>query len=88
MKNQLTPDDKKTLKLLGYVKTQEDGAQLEHPCMSDLATFPKYVWTGDTLKDVLKNFTAGIQYGAISEAARSLKSMKYRLREEVQYGNK
>lgn len=87
MKNKLTPEDKKILKLLGYVKTQEDGAQLEHPSMCDFATFPQYVWMGDTLKDVLKNFTAGIKYSAIAVAADSLNSMNFEVRHEARHGN-
>jgi hypothetical protein len=86
MKNKLTPEDKKILKLLGYVKTQEDGAQLEHPSMCDFATFPQYVWKGDTLEDVLKNFTAGIKYSAIAAAADSLNTINDEVKRRARYG--
>jgi|TARA_R110000751_G_scaffold23548_1_gene65054 hypothetical protein len=65
-KNKLAPQDKKILKLLGYESTQEDGAQFEHPNIREYTTFPQYVWKGDTLEDVLKNFTAGVQHATMA----------------------
>jgi len=44
----------KHLKLLGYKDTQEDGAILEHPCLSGLDA---YVWTFDKFEAVLSNYS-------------------------------
>tara|TARA_B110000285_G_scaffold71431_1_gene82326 strand:- start:151 stop:417 length:267 start_codon:yes stop_codon:yes gene_type:complete len=78
MKNKLTPQDKKILKLLGYESTQEDGAQFEHPNIMEYTTFPQYVWKGDTLEDVLKNFTAGVQYATTASIAGEIQSQMFK----------
>jgi len=44
----------KYLKLLGYRSTQEDGAALEHPCLTGLGS---YVWQGDAFESVLANYS-------------------------------
>ena len=76
MTNKLTPQDKKILKLLGYESTQEDGAEFEHPNI--MRAFPKYVWKGDTLEDVLKDFTAGIQHATMACIAGEIKSLMFK----------
>jgi len=78
-KNKLTPADKKILELLGYIRTEEDGAQFEHPYICNHTTFPQYVWKGDTLKDVLKNFTEGVRYGTMSELASMINNKRHKL---------
>lgn len=77
MKNKLTIEDKKILKLLGYIKTQEDGALFEHPLMTDFQDFPQYVWKDDTLEDVLKDFTAGIEHAALKKAASAIGNLAW-----------
>ena len=78
MTNKLTPQDKKILKLLGYESTQEDGAQFEHPNIMEHTTFPQYVWKGDTLEDVLKDFTAGIQHATMASMMDDIQSKMLR----------
>tara|TARA_R110000772_G_scaffold181920_1_gene293216 strand:+ start:675 stop:944 length:270 start_codon:yes stop_codon:yes gene_type:complete len=73
-KNKLAPQDKKILKLLGYESTQEDGAQFEHPNITEYTTFPQYVWKGDTLEDVLKDFTAGVQHATMASIRGKIQS--------------
>ena len=73
-KNKLAPQDKKILKLLGYESTQEDGAQFEHPNIMEHTKFPQYVWKGDTLEDVLKDFTAGVQYATMASIMGKIQS--------------
>tara|TARA_R110001632_G_scaffold166242_2_gene284679 strand:- start:212 stop:481 length:270 start_codon:yes stop_codon:yes gene_type:complete len=73
-KNKLAPQDKKILKLLGYESTQEDGAQFEHPNIMEHTTFPQYVWKGDTLEDVLKDFTAGVQHATMASIMGEIQS--------------
>ena len=73
-KNKLAPQDKKILKLLGYESTQEDGAQFEHPDIIEYTTFPQYVWKGDTLEDVLKDFTAGVQHATMASIMGKIRS--------------
>jgi hypothetical protein len=85
MKNKLTPEDKKILKLLGYVKTEEDGAQFEHPDICDHVTFPQYVWKGDTLADVLKNFTAGIEYATMQSIQGDIQRQMNDLKHKTKY---
>ena len=72
-KNALSTADKHILKLLGYERTVEDGAQFVHPEIPFHGDkFPKYVWYGDTITDVLKNFTAGIKVGTMEYIQGSL----------------
>ena len=54
--------------------TQEDGAQFEHPNIMEYTTFPQYVWKGDTLEDVLKDFTAGVQHATMASIMGEIQS--------------
>ena len=78
MTNKLTPQDKKILKLLGYESTQEDGAHFEHPNIMEYTKFPQYVWKGDTLEDVLKDFTAGIQHATMACITGEIKILMFK----------
>ena len=77
-RNELAPQDKKILKLLGYESTQEDGAHFEHPNIMEYTKFPQYVWKGDTLEDVLKDFTAGVRYATMASIKGEIQSKMLR----------
>jgi hypothetical protein len=73
-KKKLTSRDKKILKLLGYEQIEEHEAQFKHPDITEFDTFPQYVWKGDTLEDVLKDFTAGVQYATMKSIKSDIQS--------------
>lgn len=73
-KNKLTPRDKKILKLLGYEQINDHEAQFKHPEITEFNTFPQYVWRGDTLEDVLKDFTAGVQHAIMKSIKSDIES--------------
>jgi len=59
-----------TLKLLGYVDTQEDGAILEHPEISHGTL--RYVWHDDEFKVIMQNFTHRFETSLRSRIAHQI----------------
>ena len=70
----MTKNQIKYLKLLGYEDSQEDGAILQHPCISFDTTLrvDKYVWKGDKFDDILKAFSRSIMVSTMVSQASGL----------------
>lgn len=72
----MTKNQIKYLKLLGYEDTQEDGAILQHPCMSFDTTLRTdcYVWDRAKFDDILKAFSRNLMVSSMMAQAGGLVS--------------